>query len=153
MKRIQKIAWFFVVTITVSIVLTLIAISILYAKYGFPKAIAGFSTMGLVGVAGFSPLIFKKDKGKVIFDDKGKVIFDERDRIIKRRAALAGFGMSYLVVGLACMIPFSVLGPKASISVSWLPNIFGAAAITMFYIHSLAILVQYGWREKGESHE
>ncbi|MHC4130506.1 MAG: hypothetical protein ACYSYW_04080 [Planctomycetota bacterium] len=145
MKRIQKIAWFFVVTITVSIVLTLIAISILYAKYGFPKAIAGFSTMGLVGVAGFSPLIFKKDKGKVIFD--------ERDRIIKRRAALAGFGMSYLVVGLACMIPFSVLGPKASISVSWLPNIFGAAAITMFYIHSLAILVQYGWREKGESHE
>ncbi|MHC4150654.1 MAG: hypothetical protein ACYSSP_00970 [Planctomycetota bacterium] len=138
MKRIQKIAWFFVVTITVSIVLTLIAISILYAKYGFPKAIAGFSTMGLVGVAGFSPLIFKKDKGKVIFD--------ERDRIIKRRAALAGFGMSYLVVGLACMIPFSVLGPKASISVSWLPNI-------LFYIHSLAILVQYGWREKGESHE
>ncbi|MHC4266756.1 MAG: hypothetical protein ACYSUK_12625, partial [Planctomycetota bacterium] len=105
MKRIQKIAWFFVVTITVSIVLTLIAISILYTKYGFPKAIAGFSTMGLVGVAGFSPLIFKKDKGKVIFD--------ERDRIIKRRAALAGFGMSYLVVGLACMIPFSVLGPKA----------------------------------------
>jgi hypothetical protein len=142
MKRIQKIAWFFVVTITFSIILTLISISILYAKYGFPKAIAGFSTMGLVGVAGFSPLIFKKDKGKVIFD--------ERDRTIKRRAALAGFGMSYLVVGLACMIPFSVLGPKASISVSWLPNIFGAAAITMFYIHSLAILIQYGWREKGE---
>jgi hypothetical protein len=145
MNRIQKIAWFFVVTITVSIVLTLIAISILYAKYGFPKAIAGFGTMGLAGVAGFSPLIFKKDKGKVIFD--------ERDRIIKRRAALAGFGMSYLVVGLACMIPFSVLGPKASISVSWLPNIFGAAAIAMFYIYSIAILVQYGWRGKGEKNE
>ena len=142
MKRIQKIAWFFVITITVSIVLTVIVTSILYAKYGFPKAIAGFGALGLIGIAGFSPLFFKKDKGKVTFD--------ERDRTIKRRAALAGFGMSYLVVGLACMIPFSVLGPKASISVGWLPDIFGASAITMFYVYSIAILVQYGWREKGE---
>jgi len=105
-----------------------------------PKAIAGLAFMGIAGLGGFSPLIFRKDKGKVTFD--------ERDKLIKRRAALAGFAASYLFVGLACMIPFSVLGPKASVSVVWLPNIFAGAALSAFFVTSIAILIQYGWRDK-----
>jgi len=142
MNRVQKIAWSFVITISVAFLLSCIAIAILYVKVGMPRALAGLGFLGIAGLGGFSPLIFHTDKGKVTLD--------ERDRLINRRAALAGFGTSYLLVGLACMIPFFILGPKASISVIWLPNIFGGAGLSMFFVHSLAILVQYGWTNKGE---
>ena len=136
MNRAQKIAWSFVVTISIAFLLSCIAIAILYIKVGMPKALAGLGFMGIAGLGGFSPLIFRKDTGKVIFD--------ERDKLIKRRAALAGFGASYLFVGLACMIPFSILGPKASISVTWLPNIFMGTGLSLFFVTSVAVLVQYG---------
>ena len=139
MNREQKIAWFFVITISLSFVLSCIAVAILYVKLGMPRALAGLGFMGIAGLGGFSPLIFRKDKGKATFD--------ERDKLIKRKAA---FGTSYLFVGLACMIPFSVLGPKASISVTWLPNIFMGAALSAFFVTSVAILVQYKRGRKGE---
>ena len=142
MNRVQKIAWSFVVTISIAFLLSCIAIAILCFKVGMPKALAGLGFMGIAGLGGFSALIFQTEKGKVTLD--------ERDRLINRRAALAGFGTSYLLVGLACMIPFFILGPKASISVIWLPYIFGVAGLGMFFVHSVAILVQYGWRNKGE---
>jgi len=142
MNRVQKIAWSLVITTLSGFILSCIAVAILYVKFGMPKAVAGLGFMGVAGLGGFSPLIFKKDKGKVTFD--------ERDKLIKRRAALAGFATSYLFVGLACMIPFSILGPKASISVTWLPNIFGGAALSAFFVTSVAILIQYGRGDRGE---
>jgi hypothetical protein len=142
MNRIQKIAWSMVITISLALIVSGRAVTVLYTGVGFPKAFAGLGFMGIAGLGGFSPLLFRKDKGKVTFD--------ERDETIKRRAALAGFAKSYLFVGLACMIPFSVLGPKTLVSVSWLPQIFGGAAISAFYVTSLAILIQYGRTNKGE---
>ena len=140
MNRAQKIAWSLVIAVSFGFVVSCIAVAIFYVKVGMPKALLGFGFMGIAGLAGFSPLIFKKDKGKVTFD--------ERDRLIKRNAALAGFAASYLFVGAACMIPFSVLGPKGVISVRWLPYIFAGAALSSFFVHSVAVLVQYGWRNK-----
>ena len=136
MNRAQKIAWCFVIIISLAFIISLIAISLLQAKYGMPKALLGFSFMGIAGLAGVAPLFIKKDKGQVKFD--------ERDKQINIRAAWAGFASSYLVFGLACMIPFSVLGPKATISVNWLPYIFGTGGLVMFFVHSVAILIQYG---------
>ncbi|MHC4426698.1 MAG: hypothetical protein ACYSYV_11465 [Planctomycetota bacterium] len=140
MNRAQKIAWSLVIALSFGFVLSCIAVAILSVKVGMPKALLGFSFMGIAGLGGLSPLIFKKDKGKVAFD--------ERDKLIKRNAALAGFAASYPFVGAACMIPFYVLGPKGVISVRWLPYIFGGAAISSFFVHSVTILVQYGWRNK-----
>ena len=142
MNRAQKTAWLLVITISAGFVLSCIAVVILYIKTGMPTALAGFMFMAVAAFGGLGPLIFKKDKGNITFD--------ERDKSIKRRAALAGFGTSYLLVGLACMIPFFILGPKASISVIWLPYIFGGAGLSMFFVHSVAILIQYGWTGKGE---
>ena len=83
--------------------------------------------------------------------DKGKVAYDERDGLIHSRAALAGFGAAYMVVGLACMVPFFVLGPKANVSVTCLPMIFMGAGLSSFFVHSVVILIQYGRR--GEKNE
>jgi hypothetical protein len=142
MNRSQKIAWLFVITISVAVLLAGVAVGILYVKLGIPKALGGLGFLGIAGLGGFGPLIFKKNKGKVEFD--------ERDHVINQRAALAGFGTAYMVVGAVCMIPFFVLGPKANISVTWLPMIFMGAGFSHFFVHSVAILVQYGWRDKGE---
>ena len=142
MNRAQKMAWLFVITISVAVLLAGGAVGILYVKVGMPKALAGLGFLGIAGFGGLGPLIFRKDKGKVTYD--------ERDGLINSRAALAGFGAAYMVVGLVCMIPFFVLGPKANISVTWLPMIFMGAGITHFFAHSVAILIGYGRGGKGE---
>ncbi|UCE99945.1 MAG: DUF2178 domain-containing protein [Planctomycetota bacterium] len=138
MNRLQKIAWSVVITISAGFVVSCIAVAILYVKVGMPKAVAGFALIGIAGLGGLGPLIFKKDKGKVSFD--------ERDRQIKEKAALGGFAAAFLFAGLACMIPFFILGPKASISVTWLPNIWMGTFLTAFFVYSAAILIQYGWK-------
>ena len=140
MNRAQKMALTMVITTLSAFLLSCVAFVILYFKVGMPKALLGFLLMYLSGLAGFSPLIFKKDKGKVILD--------ERDRLIKERAGLGGFTAAYLFVGTACMIPFFVLGPEANVSVTWLPMIFMGAGISHFFAHSVVILEQYGWRNR-----
>lgn len=137
MNRAQKLAWSHVVSTATAFVVSLAAVGVAYRYVGMPRALLGFSFMGLAGLAGLAPLLFRKERGAVAAD--------ERDRLFHRRAALAGFGAAYLFVGAACMIPFFSLGPNASISVAWLPQIFIGAAITHFFAHSVAILSQYGW--------
>jgi uncharacterized membrane protein len=137
MNRLQKIAWSVVIMTLSGLILSVIAFAILYTKVGMPKAFAGLACMAIVGLAGFSPLIFRKGKGKITFD--------ERDQMIKKNAAHAGFAGAFLFTCLACMIPFFVLGPKSSISVIWLPQIWAGTFITEFLFYSVAILVQYGW--------
>ena len=140
MNRTQKIAWFFVIMTSVAVIATITTITILFFKVGMPKALLGFGMIGLAGLGGLAPIFIKKDRGRVTFD--------ERDRQIKERAGLTGFTAAFLFTGLACMIPFFVLGPKASISVKWLPQIWIGTFVTQFFFYSLAILVQYGWGRK-----
>jgi len=142
MKRIQKMAMFIFVVLTCSFILSALAIGIVYAKYGFPGAWGGLGFMGLSGIGGLAQFIFKKDPGKVEYD--------ERDCQILKKSAIAGFGMAYLVVGIATMVPFFILGHSAPITTNWLPLIFGAAGLTNFYVWSIAILTLYGWRNKNE---
>ena len=143
MNRAQKTAWLLVITISAGFVLSCIAVAILYVKSGMPTALAGFMFMAVAAFGGLGPSIFKKDKGNITFD--------ERDKLIKEKAKLAGFTASFLFAGLACMTPFFIFGPKASISVSWLPNIWMGTFMIAFFVHSVAILIQYGREEK--SHE
>jgi hypothetical protein len=107
----------------------------------YNEAFKGLAFMGIEGLGCLSIFIFKKEKGKVTFD--------ERDKLIQRRAGLAGFAFAHLFVGLACMIPFFVLGSKASISVRWLPQIFMGACFTHFFFYSITILCEYGLGSKG----
>jgi hypothetical protein len=145
MNRIQKTAFWLIVWISFGVVAAVIAIAISYFKVGMPKALAGLGFLGIAGLGGLGPLIFGKDKGKVTSD--------ERDRLINHRAALAGFGAAYLVTGLVCMLPFSILGYGAAIPITWLPIIFMADGLALFFVHSLAILIQYGRGAREKDHE
>ena len=141
MNRVQKIAWFNLIVIGVSCILSGITIAVLTSIVGMPRAFGGMGFMGICGIMGFSNWIFRKDKGQVILD--------ERDKLINKRAALAGFGASYLFVGLVCMLPFFILGPRASMQVHWLPMIFMGAGLSLVLAHSAALLIQYGRTAKG----
>ncbi len=143
MNRMQKMACLILITISLGLILSCAAVTILYIKFGFPIAGAGLGFLGIVGLGGLGPWLFK--------EDKGKIAFDERDRVINMRSVLAGIAAGYLFMGLACMIPFFVMGPDGQLSAKWLPMIFGGAGISHFFIHSLVILVQYGSAGKGES--
>ncbi len=144
MNRIQKMAWWMAIWISAGVILAAIAVAVMFWVIGMPWSIAraGLAFLGIAGFGGLASLIFKKDKGKITCD--------ERDRLINNRAAVAGFCAAFLVTGLACMLPFFILGPEATISVTWLPNIFMAAGLATFFVHSVAILVQYGWRGDGD---
>jgi hypothetical protein len=89
-----------------------------------------------MGISGFAPVIFRKDKVKTPFD--------ERDLWIQKRAVFIGFVASFLAMGLCCMIPSYVLDRHVSISVIWLPLIWMAAFAIQCIAYAVAILIQYG---------
>ena len=143
MNRMQKISWMMVICIGIASILSAVTITILYFKIGFPRAWAGWGFMGVAGIAGFAPIIFKKDPGPVQCD--------ERDRLINLKAARAGFTISYGVFGLLCMGIWDYYRHQnvETISIHILPQLFMAAGITAFFTHALTILILYGKDNKA----
>ena len=101
MNRAQRVAWLFVITISLAVISSLVAFVVLYV-IGMPKvAVISSAFLAIAGFAVFVPIVFPKDKGKITRD--------ERDTFIYRQAAIAGFVTAFSVVGLACMLPFLIL--------------------------------------------
>jgi len=142
MNRTQKIAWFYLITVSIGFILSIIAVVIFYLIFGMPKALWGFSLIGIGGLGGLSQLIFRKKQGKVQFD--------ERDQLFHMRAWFAGYGASYLFFVIVCMATWFIYGPKGTISVNMLPLTVIGGFIALILAHSIAIIAQYGWGGKGE---
>jgi hypothetical protein len=139
MNRIQKMSWLMVITQGVALLSAAVAVAILYYLFGFPVAKAGFAFLGIAGIGGLGPILFRKDPGAVTCD--------ERDRAINSTAAKAGFGASYGIFGLLCMGIWFAKGPDAVIDVGVLPIIWMLAGMTCFFVHALTILILYGRSE------
>jgi hypothetical protein len=130
---------------SLGLILGLIVTVILYPKFGMPKALCGFGLIFFIGgLGGLSVFFFKKDKGKVTLD--------ERDKLIEKNASLAGLGAVFLYVILLSILPLIILGPDKTIQIpsSWSPALLIGAGFCLAYAQSIAILIQYGWRDKGE---
>ncbi len=136
MNRIQKMSWLVVVCAGTGFFISVVVVTIMAVKVGFPKAFAGFAFLSLAGFGGLGPLIFKKDPGAVQSD--------ERDRVIQLHAAKAGFGASYVVFGCLAMGIWIYQGPDKLINVNTLPQIWIAAFITAFFVQALTTLILYG---------
>lgn len=139
MNRAQKIAWFSLIVILIALILSVTAVGLLYFVVGLPmhRALGGSGLMGFCGLIGLSPLIFRKEKGKVGFD--------ERDLVIQKRALLAAYITFWVLFVVAAMIPFFVLGPKGVISVQILPAMVIGGLIITTLVQSIVILEEYGW--------
>ncbi len=144
MNRQQKIAWFNLIVVLTALTLSGIAIAVLAFGVGLPlhRATAGFGFIGIVGLCGLSPVLFRKEKGQVELD--------ERDLSIHKKASLAAYSIFWLLFVLAAMIPFFILGPKGTISVRYLPAMVFGGMIIVMLVQSIVTLEEYGWRNKGE---
>jgi len=138
MNRMQKISWLMVISISVSIILSALAILIAWPIIGFPRAWGGLGFMGLSGLGGLGAIIFKKDPGPVQMD--------ERDREIVFKAHRVSMALSYLVFGLLSMGIWAAYyySKIETISIHVLPLVYGVAGITAFLSYAIGILILYG---------
>ncbi len=144
MNRAQKIARFNLIVILTALILSGTAIGVIYFFVGLPiqRAFGGFGFMGITGLLGLTPFLYKKERDKVSLD--------ERDQLINYRAVLVAYSVFWLVFTAACMIPWWIIGSSGSISVNVLPIMLFGIGITLMLVHSLVILIQYGRADKGE---
>ena len=145
MNRAQKIAWFNLIVNLIALVLSSIAVAVLTFVVALPlrAALGGLGFTGIIGFTGLSPFLFRKAKGQVEFD--------ERDHLYNSRAWFLGFCASYLLFVIVCMTTWFIRGPKGTISANVLPLTVMGGFLALMLVHSLAILGQYGWTDKGEN--
>ncbi len=75
---------------------------------------------------------------------------DERDKLIDYKAAFAAFISALFVFPIAGVIPRLILGENGCVPAWTLPLINFGAFIILTMIYFAAILIQYGWKSKGE---
>jgi hypothetical protein len=143
MNRMQKIAWFNLIVISLALGLSIIAFCIGYFVFKAPaeRAAAGFAFIGIMGFCGLSPVLFRKNKEKVPFD--------ERDTAIQRKAVGFAYAIFWGLFVAAAMIPWFIIGPNGTITTNYLPwMVFGGMFVVML-VQSIVTLNEYGWRGDG----
>ncbi len=141
MNRHQKIAWFNLIVITVTIVAASAGIAVEFH-------IRGYSTLGLfflvpLVLLQYTPRLFRKPQSP------GGVVCDERDELILARAASrAWMAFWWFFVGL-CFLLWFVIGPRNSVPTMVLPLMALAGALVHKIACSVAILIQYGRTGEG----
>jgi len=73
---------------------------------------------------------------------------DERDELIKKRAVLVSFASVWILLIATTIIPWFAVGQDGSIPVCLLPIINFGVFLIVALVHSVAVLVQYGWGGK-----
>jgi hypothetical protein len=138
----QKIAWFNLIVVSLALGLSVIAFGIAHFIFGLPagRAAGGFGLIGIMGLSGLSPVLFRKDKGKVQYD--------ERDIAIQRKAVGTAYALFWVLFVAAAMIPWFVIGPNGTITTNYLPwMVFGGMFVVML-LQSIVTLNEYGWKGK-----
>jgi hypothetical protein len=142
MNRYQKLAWWNLIVITATIIITSTAIAI-------EIHMRGYSTIGLwfitiLALLRLNPFLFKKPKGQ------NKVVSDERDTLIVKRALSFAYTTFWIVFVISSVLLFIIIGPTNSVPTITLPLMVVGGALFMKIVGSVAILVQYGRGGKGE---
>ena len=136
MNRLQKLAWYQLIVIIVSLGLTAAAIGLVVHIKGIER--------GHIGLLPLLLLVFVHfDRG--FFPVKaGEIVLDERDELFKRKAVTAAYSVFWVAFFLGCLVLYLILGPKATISVKVLLLMAFCGAIIVRIVWSVAIIVQYG---------
>jgi hypothetical protein len=142
MNRYQKLAWWNLIVVTFTIIVTTAAITIEFR-------IRGYSTLGIYFIAPlvllkFNRYLFKKPQSE------GGVVSDERDTLIIKRALAFTFMASWWVFVISSLLLWWFIGPRNSVPTITLPLMALGGGIFMKIVCSAAILVQYGREPKGE---
>lgn len=136
MTQQQKRAWYNLIVMAA----TLGLVAGLYPVLG--RGAGGF--LGFLGLCGFEGIFFG--------NKKGVVTWDEREAHIQTRANMAAFAGLWIYLTLVCIVPWLIYHRQNGvIAIDTLPMLLVGAAVIMMSVRSIAILVQYGWRERGDA--
>ena len=144
MNRWQKEARFTLIAMGLALALSLTTVGVLRIVFDFEwrNATAGFAFISLMALSRVDPSMFRiKSK---------KPPLDERDLLIKRKAMIAAYWGFWPIFVLMAMAPFFVYGPNGKVSVQYLCYIVFVGMFVVMTLYSIAILNEYGWRDKGE---
>jgi len=144
MNRAQRIAWFTLVVLGLALGLSLAAFCTLHFLLGQPArgAAVGFGFMGIAGLLGLIPVLFRKGSCQVQSD--------ERDLLIQRNANIAAYATFWVLFVAAAMVPWFMMGPDGKITVNYLAWMAFGGMFVVEIIQAIATLQQYGWTNKGE---
>ena len=142
MNRYQKLAWWNLIIITFTIIITTAAIAIEFR-------VRGYSTIGIYFIAPlvllqFNRYLFKKPQSA------GGVVSDERDSLIIKRALAFTFMAFWWVFIISSFLLWWFIGPRNSVPTITLPLMALGGGIFMKIVCSVAILVQYSRGGKKE---
>lgn len=146
MNRAQKIAWFNLVGTLLCFAFGIYIAVRIYVLKSLPESLLGkcWPIIAFYGLVILSILLIRRKQSRAEPD------FDERDELIKKRAVQISFVSAWLLLAIATLIPALILGQTGSIPIYLLTFINLGVFLTALLIYSVAILVQYGWRGKGE---
>jgi hypothetical protein len=130
MSAAQRNAWFNLIVVLVSVAVV-VGLSVLM---GWPKAIGGFATLGLLG---FGPLFYRRRGGQA-------VVVDERDASIQRRSIVIGYVVFWLAFVAACVSLPMVYGERGTVPVWMVTSAVWWGVAIVYGVAAAASLVQYG---------
>jgi len=165
MNRYEKIAWFNLAVISVSIVLNLTLFFSSRTSYPLNVSLKiSFAAFALIGFIALGPTLFKKKRGgqdNTIIDNRDShdtllydAELDERDTLIQRRAIIHGFSVFWLILVFSVMIVWVFLrfissdGTGAgqmlvTIDVDMFPLMLFPGFIIVMLARSLSTIIQY----------
>ena len=143
MNRQQKIAWFSIVILTFSFLISVaVVIWMAFLKAGL-IALSGFGFLALCLLHLLGPVIFRKKH------QPGQVFFDERDSEIARRAVSYGDSASNALILLVFVCLLFIFGFDGVVRVHVLGVTIAGAYYASKLTESLTTLILYG---RGKSH-
>jgi hypothetical protein len=142
MNRYQKIAWFNLIVIATTVMVTSAAVAVEVHLRGYSTI--GLWFVGLLALLKLTPYLFKKSRSP------GGVVSDERDEFIVKKAVLHAWTAFWWVFVVVCVFLFIIVGPENSVPTIALPLIALGGGLFLKVVCSLAILVQYGRGGKDE---
>jgi hypothetical protein len=164
MNRFEKMAWFNLAVVTVSILLFLTLFFIFRTTRPFTISIkascSAFALLSLTTPNGIGMLFFKrkdsKDSGYLyaLYTNIYGSDVDERDRLIWRRALLHGFQVLwffYVVFGMCLWSYFRFIRMSTTIDVDILVFTIIPAASILIFAYSLSVILQYRISSIGEN--
>ena len=144
MNKWQKQARFTLIVMGLALALSLTTVGILRFVFDFEwrNATAGFAFIALMSLSRVDPSMFRIKKKKPPLD--------ERDLLIKRKAMIAAYWSFWPLFVLAAMAPLFIYGPDGVVSVLYLCWMVFGGMFWVMTLYSIAILNEYGWRNKGD---
>jgi hypothetical protein len=143
MNKFQKIAWFNLAIMTLTIVATSAGIAVELRMRGY-STIAPWLFVGGLVLLKLTRFLFDKPQSPY------GVVADERDhQILQKALAFAWTAFWFVFVG-SCLLSFLLIGPRNSVPAITLPLIAVGAGLFVKIVCSISILIQYGFGDKGE---